>query len=509
LSISTVKKNVVANFASNGWTALIAVILIPLCTKLLGIEAWGVIGIFVSLQTICVLLDLGLSATLNREMARLSLRADKAQEMHNLVRTLELIYWGIAAVIGFSVFALAPLIANHWVQAQQLSPETIKNAIRIMALALSFQWPFGLYSSGLFGLQRHVLLSGVSVGTATLRGVGAILVLWKVSPTLQAFFLWQVVISLLQTCLAGWFLRQSLPRAESAPRFQRQLLWSRWRFAAGISGISVMAVILLQMDKVILSRLLTLEIFGYYVLASAVAMGLYLLVTPVFSALYPRFTQLVSLGDEEGLKQLYHDSCQLMSAVILPIAIVIALFSRETLLLWTGNPRTVNYTHSILSLLIIGTALNGLLNLPYALQLAHGWTKLALSVNACAVLILAPSIVLMASFYGAVGAALVWVMFNSALVLIGIQLMHRRVLKGEQWKWYFEDVGLPLAVSVGTALLCLLIVPTGGARVPLLTFLTGATLFTAGSTFLATPVTRAGLVSYIRSQRGRALNMSR
>src|SRR5205814_2258434 len=137
---------------------------------------------------------------------------------------------------------------------------------------------------------------------------------------------WQVAIGLLQTFLAGWFLQHSLPRSDSGPSFQRRLLWSRWRFAAGIGGSTVTAVILLQMDKVILSRLLTLEMFGYYVLASAVATGLYLLIAPVFSALYPRFTQLVSLGDQDGLKQLYHDSCQLMSVVVLPIAIVIALF---------------------------------------------------------------------------------------------------------------------------------------------------------------------------------------
>ena len=487
---------------------MVAVLFIPLYIKFLGIEAWAVVGIYISLQTFCALLDLGLSATLNRELARLSVREDTAQEMSNLVRTLELIYWALAILIGVSIFALAPLIANHWVQAHQLSPETIKNAIRIMGLALSLQWPFGLYSGGLLGLQRQVLLSGINIAIATVRGLGAILILWRFSSTLQAFFFWQVAIGLLQTCLAGWFLRNSLPRAETGPSFQRQLLWSRWRFAAGIGGTTVMAVILLQMDKVILSRLLTLEMFGYYVLASAVAMGIYLLVAPVFSALYPRFTQLVSLGDHDGLKQLYHDSCQLMSAVVLPIAIVIAFFSREILLLWTGNPTTANYTHLILSLLVIGTALHGLMHLPYALQFAYGWTKLAFYINMVAVLVLAPSIVVMASYYGAVGAALVWVILHCTVVLVGVQLIHRRLLKGEQWKWYFEDVGLPLVVSLGTALLCLLIAPTGGGRVQLLTFLTGATLFTAGSTFLATPVTRAGFVSYIRSRRGRALNIS-
>ena len=508
MSISVVRKNVVANFMSNGWTALVAVLLIPLYIKFLGVEAWGVVGIYVSLQSVCTLLDVGLSASLNRELARLSLHKDKAQEMRNLVRTMELIYWSLAILAGATIFALAPVIARHWVRASQLSPAIIQSAIRLMGLTICLQWPFGLYAGGLSGLQRQVLLSGMSAGIAALRGLGAVLILWKISPTLHAFFWWQVGVSVLQTCLAGLFMWHNLPLTESASTFQSTLLRRTWRFTAGMSGFAIVSIIISQMDKVILSRMLSLEMFGYYVLAGAVATGIYLPVMPIFSALYPRFTQLVSLGDKEGLKELYHHGCQLMSVMILPISIVIVFFSKEILFIWTGNSTTVARTHLILSILVIGTALNGLIHLPHALQLAHGWTKLPFSLNLVLVIILVPGIILMTSMYGAVGAAFIWVIFNGALAIVGIQLMHRRLLRGEQWRWYFEDVGLPLAVSVGMALLCLLIVPTEGARIQLLMFLAGATLFVAGPTLLATPVTRAGFVSYVRSLRGRALNVS-
>jgi O-antigen/teichoic acid export membrane protein len=489
----------VANFASNGWTAFTAVVVIPLYIKLLGVEAWGIIGIFVLLQTICALLDLGLSTTLSREMARLSIQRGKAQEMHNLVRTLELIYWSIAALIGVGVITLAPLIANRWVQAHQLSPETIRNAIRIMGLALALQWPFSLYFGGLLGLQRQVLLSGINIGIATLRSIGAVLILWKVSPTLQAFFIWMVGINLLQTCLAALFLWRSLPKAEIGPSFQSKLLRGTWRFSAGISGITVMSVILTQMDKVILSKLLSLEMFGYYILAGVVAMSIYSVQGPLFSALYPRFTQLVSLGAQEELKELYHRSCQLMSVLILPVSLVIAFFSKEILFLWTGNATTVAHTHLVLSILVTGAALNGLLSLPYALQLAYGWTKLAFYINLVAVLILAPSIVLMASLYGAVGAAFIWVVLNIGFVLFSSQLMHRRLLRGEQWRWYASDVGLPLSVSLGAAFLCRVLAPIDTPRFQLFVTLACASVFVAGSTVLATPVTRKASISFFRT----------
>ena len=125
----------------------------------------------------------------------------------------------------------------------------------------------------------------------------------------------------------------------------------------------------------------------------------------------------------------------MMSVLILPAALVVALFSRELLLLWTRNPVTVEHSHILLSLLVIGTTLNGLMNLPYSLQLAHGWTKLAFYTNVVAVAFLAPALVVITRHYGAVGAASIWVILNSGYVLITVQLMHRRLLPDEKWRW--------------------------------------------------------------------------
>ena len=129
------------------------------------------------------------------------------------------------------------------------------------------------------------------------------------------------------------------------------------------------------------------------------------------------------------------------------VAILVALFAPEILAIWTRNPIAVANTHLLVSLLIIGTALNGLMNLPYALQLANGWTSLAFYTNVISIIVLIPLLIIATSSYGALGAAGVWIALNSGYVLISLQIMHRRLLKGEQWRWYFEDVGLPMVAA--------------------------------------------------------------
>ena len=79
-----------------------SLVFVPLYIKFMGIESYGLVGIFASLFALFGLLDMGLSTTLNRELARLSAVPDRAGEMRNLVRTLEIIYWGMAVVIGIA-----------------------------------------------------------------------------------------------------------------------------------------------------------------------------------------------------------------------------------------------------------------------------------------------------------------------------------------------------------------------------------------------------------------------
>jgi O-antigen/teichoic acid export membrane protein len=289
------------------------------------------------------------------------------------------------------------------------------------------------------------------------------------------------------------FLKRRLRFGNNKAIFQKQLFEGIWKFSAGMSGISILAVILTQMDKVILSRILSLEMFGYYALAWTVATSLAGLFTAVFSSIYPRLTQLVSINDQDELKRLYHESCQFISVLILPAAIVIALFSKELLLLWTQSPTKTENAYLLVSILICGTALNGLMYLPYALQLAFGWTSLSFFKNVIAVILLVPFIIYMATHYGVVGAASVWFILNAGYVLFEIPVMHLRLLRGEKWRWYLQDVCLPLTVCIVVAGLGRILINGPMSQFMMLLNLIVISALTLGITAIMTPVTRTWL----------------
>ena len=497
--MSLVRRNLVANIAGKSWAALMSLAVVPVYLHFLGIEAYGLIGIFLALIAILSLLDLGLGTTLNRELARLSVQSGSGQHMRDLLRTLEVAYWLIGLAIGIALAALAPVIAAHWVKAQQLSRQTVEHAFLIMGIAIACQWPLALYAGGLMGLQRQVMINAISAAMVTVRSVGAVVVLWQVSATIEAFLLWNLGVSLVETLVTGAALWRSLPAAAVVAGFKANLLLNVWRFAAGMTGISAMALVLTQLDKVILSKVLSLEAFGYYSLAWRVAAGLYYLVSPITTAFFPRFSQLAMLNDQQELARLYHRGCQLMSVLILPVAVVLALFSYEFLQLWTQNRSIAENSYLMLSLLVIGNALNGLMNLPLALQLAHGWTRLVFLANTVAVLVLAPLIYFMSLRYGGVGAAWVWLILNCGYVVFLLQMMHRKLLHGHLREWFVVDVGAPLAASLAVAGLWKQAVVLPGPWWMLFNLVTVSLLTTLAAAFAA-PQIRALIVQRVLSK---------
>ena len=151
--MSLVRKNIIANLIGSGWVALISIAFIPLYIYFMGVESYGLVGFYMTLQALFALLDMGMTATVSRELARLSALHGKEQEMRNLVRTLEAIYWAVALLIMAVVALLSPWIATKWLNANVLSEETIQQAVVLMGIVIALRMPYGFYSGGLLGLQ--------------------------------------------------------------------------------------------------------------------------------------------------------------------------------------------------------------------------------------------------------------------------------------------------------------------------------------------------------------------
>jgi O-antigen/teichoic acid export membrane protein len=443
------RTNILANYAGQIWMALMGVVFIPLYIKMLGMEAFGLVGLMLSIQALSMLFDLGMGGVLNRELARRVHDPKASGSIGNLIRTFECLVWPITLVIALAVWAASAPLANHWLHPEHLTRESTAQAIAIMGLAIALQWPGSFYANGLSGMERQPVLNLINAGFATLRGAGVLIVLYWISPTIAAFMWWYAAIGALQSLVSAAVLWRVLPVSERRqPKFHAAELHAAGRFAGGLVAIMGLSVLLTQLDRIVISATLPLAELGYFSLAMSIAAGMGRMIQPMFNALYPRYSRLVALRQYDSLESLYHLSNQCLAVIVAAIAAVLMIFAQDVIYLWTGDPATATKLAIPLAILTAGTALNGLMNLPYALQLAHGWTRLTIRLNSASLILGIPFCIWAVQHYGIIGAAWLWFAINLVSIVIGVPLMHRRLLRGQMSKWYVHDISGPFVISL-------------------------------------------------------------
>jgi len=238
-----------------------------------------------------------------------------------------------------------------------------------------------------------------------------------------------------------------------APKFDLHAIRGLAGFTGPMGGVTIAAIVLTFLDKIILSRLLSLSAFGQYMLGWAIVGVLLMVVAPIFTVLYAKFSALFSEAKNGELFLLYRHSTRLLCVVIFPLGLAIATFSRELVLAWTGSPSTANAVAPTLAFLSIGTSLNCVMHIPHALQLASGAAWLALWISLGLIFIFTPLVTVLTILYGPLGGAIAWAALNVVFTLGGSWLTHRCILQRGWANWLFQDVGLPLVAACAVILL--------------------------------------------------------
>jgi O-antigen/teichoic acid export membrane protein len=446
LALSPLKLNILATYVGRYWSNFLSFALIPVYIHYLGIESYALIGAFTSIMSFISLLDLGMSATLRREVAFRSAKLAEYQTIPDLLRTVEIIYWGIGLAILILTLPLAELISTQWLRADRLDISTIKVATSILCVNFAIQWTKAPYLGVLMSLEKQIESNFVEASSNTLRLLGSVAVIAWISPTIIAFLLWQTATYIIQIALYVWLTWKIIPKSPVRPSFQSSILHQTWKYASVVGATTLVNLLLTQVDKILLSKLLPLEQFGYYMLANSMAQFCTVLFYPLVVSITPRLNLLVAEDNEQQLASIFHKSSLIISATVTPVAGCLIFFAPLILDLWTHSPKIVGNTSIPLSFLTIGMLTNSMMHLPYQLQLAIGKPRIMLITNICLVSIVIPSMLIFIPTYAAVGASVIWAMLNTFYYLIVSRITHLYVLKKEYSRWLVDDTLVPMLI---------------------------------------------------------------
>ena len=409
--------NAGANLSGRATSALATLITAPLIVAILGTESYGVIAFTFATQALFSVFDLGISATVKREIAASLARGEEPFERQTILRTFELLYWGGAIVVGALLFLTAPFFSRSWLRLSSLPVQGAAEALKISAAAIALRWPVALYGGVLLSYGTQVRYNLLFAGFAILRNFGAVLILRVAGPKIAVFFIWLAVASIIETSvfyLAAWqrigfghFFKVSPSRA---------VIMKTWRFSLSFSLAGTFSMLSSVADRLILGARVSTSLLGIYSLAGTPAGVLTMVGDSVSVALFPEAAGRWCVKDREGLENNFLKSVARAAIASVGSLIVLTVAAEGVLRLWIGKADIVAEAGNCLIWLSLAYFMRAIANPAYTLLVACGKTKLPLFWNA-AYLVVGSLAVYLAASRGIVAVSIVMAVGNAAYAL--------------------------------------------------------------------------------------------
>ena len=432
---------VFASYASQTYTAIIGIALIPLYLRYLGAEAFGLVGFYAAIQVWFGLLDAGMTPAVAREFSKFRAGVTSLDHCWRLLFGLEHVFLALAILLLSAGWFGSDWVAANWLNPQALDPSSVADCIVLMTALGGIRLISSLYLGVGVALEQQLLISGLSAGFATLRSVGVVLFMAYASATPVAFFSYVTAATALELLAYRHVVYRTLKPSGRLPRTtDLSALRSVSRLAGAVAFLSIVWISVSQVDRLLLSHFLSLDQFGYFSLAVSVAGSVSLLLVPLGQIVQPRLTILATQERQAEFLGFFSLATQLITALLVGVVGTIALFPEPLLWAWTGDDSVARQAGPILALYALGNSLAGLLSLAYFFQLSQGNIRLHILANVFLALFWIPAAVVVAGRFGAIGTGMLWMLANLLLVLIWLPFVFSRLAPALSWRWLVLDV---------------------------------------------------------------------
>jgi len=446
--MSRLARNIAYNFAGQGLVALLGVIAVKFVFGSLGGDAVGLIYFTLSLNVVlCSVLDLGISATILREV---SLHAAKDPPyILNLVRTASSIYWGGYLVLALSAAALAPLLIPNWIHLTTLNADEAVEALRWMGVAVVTALPRALYIAIIRGLERMEVNNTLDVLASVLLQGGLI---WIVR---RGGHLPQVAVWFL-ICLGLWTASYALACARLlswraiVPGVSEAVVRRNAHFAGGMLSITILGMVHNQADKLLVSKLLPIGVFGVYGFAAASIARVTALTSAIVQAAFPSLASGFEEGSRQGMEAQFGKLQDFVCIVIAPILAGI-FFAVRPVVLYAFDAPAARLILAPAGFLCLGYYVNAAWNIPYVVAVAKGLPGIASRAYALALVVVLPATFWLVKRFGPAGAGFSWILYNLFACAYIVPRVTAACFGTTSGRW-FRQVGRFVVLSCGVYL---------------------------------------------------------
>jgi O-antigen/teichoic acid export membrane protein len=419
----------------------------PFVIRLLGAKGYGVLILVALIPTYFAFTDFGMGTASTRLAAEAFAQGNRQKEA-NTVRTAALIAFltSVPIAVALIVFAL-PIMQFFKVPGDLLWEASF--ALRLTAVTFVINFLSNVLNTPQLTRLRMDVNTLINAGFRTIGIVLTPFVLYFGGGIAGVAAL-LLLISLL--VLSGHlFFSTKLLREMGNLSIERSLALPLIRFGGPLVLGGIAATILVNLEKMVLTGVSSVETLAYYSVAFTFATIATLFSGAMVQTLIPAFSQLLSPETRERLTALFIQTLRLDVVLLIPGIALMFVAARPIFTVWAGEDFGHQSTLPFY-LLLVGIFFNIIAHVPYSVLVASGRSDILAKLYWAEIIPYTLLVAILVSRFGARGAAAAWSVRVLADAVLIVYVSRRAVgvsfdIFHGKWQWLLVAVS-PVAVPV-------------------------------------------------------------
>jgi O-antigen/teichoic acid export membrane protein len=310
-------------------------VMTPLILHRVGVAGYGTWAVFLALNGLTSMADLGLVGTLSKFVAEYYARRDFAA-LAKLLNSGLTLFLLLDLLIGTALWSASPLLSTRLFHGSTMANTELLILLRCFVIVIGANLLTQLFASVTTGLQRLDLTNIISTVNVLLSSFfGAVLLLrgWGLRGLVYGY----IGSGILTIAIYLLTVRRLLPQVTLNP-MQFDISEARKMFGYSLQLYITQAAVVVhnQVEKVFLAVLVGVAPVGWYDIASDTALKIRGSIGFILGPVLPAASELHALGDESRMRELYYRSHKYLALCGIPTVCFVVAISGRFIELWLG-----------------------------------------------------------------------------------------------------------------------------------------------------------------------------
>jgi O-antigen/teichoic acid export membrane protein len=310
-------------------------VMTPLILHKIGVAGYGTWAVFLAINGLTSLADLGLVGTLSKFVAEYYARKDFLG-LARLLNSGLALFLLLDCVIGTALWCASPLLAARLFRGSSVASVEVILLLRCFTVVIATNILIQLFASVTTGLQRLDLTNIISTVNVLLSAFfGAILLFqgWR----LRGLVCGYIGAGVMTVVIYLATIRRLLPQVAFNPmRFDKAEARKMFGYSLRLYVTQAAVAVHNQIEKVFLGMIVGVTAVGWYDIASDIALKIRGSIGFILSPVLPAASELNALQDDSRMRELYYRSQKYLALCGVPVVCYVVAVSSRFIQLWLG-----------------------------------------------------------------------------------------------------------------------------------------------------------------------------